>query len=426
MKALIAIMTILGVVAVAKAQVEPEATSPLKLGISGTLSYSARYMQMADFYAGGTSQMANLSGNFGYSTTSERHPTSLTFGAGDSWTLSGQDFNSGPYVSLSVSQSVAGQHWSLQLSDSVDYHKGVPIDQPNPTSSTAEPILTLNTSMVNNDVTATYSYKLSAFSTLSAGGGYNQLYYPDGNGISTNGLLANAGLNHRLDARNSLFGEYSFSRYSYSGSNVTIDANADISIDVNTAVAGWQRTWTRRVSTSVSAGPQWVTFNASIPAPSSTPPPSTPVPGFIGYSVNASATDTSELGAASLTYSHGVNGGGGYLNGAEVDDIMGSFSRHFGRQVRSQFTMTLSGGYRRTDALSPLTSAGLGAQGDYDSKYGNAQATRSLGRLFSAYAGYTATSQSSTSPASNVPLNGLFQTISFGIGFTPPQIHLRQ
>ena len=56
-------MTILGVVAVAKAQVEPEATSPLKLGISGTLSYSARYMQMADFYAGGTSQMANLSGD---------------------------------------------------------------------------------------------------------------------------------------------------------------------------------------------------------------------------------------------------------------------------------------------------------------------------------------------------------------------------
>ena len=54
-------------------------------------------MQMAEFYNGGTSQMANVSGNFGYSTTSERHPTSLTFGAGDSWTLSGQDFNSGPY-----------------------------------------------------------------------------------------------------------------------------------------------------------------------------------------------------------------------------------------------------------------------------------------------------------------------------------------
>ena len=88
--------------------------------------------------------------------------------------------------------------------------------------------------------------------------------------------------------------------------------------------------------------------------------------------------------------------------------------------------MTLSGGYRRTDALSSLTSAGLGAQGDYSTKYGNAQVTRSLGRLFSAYAGYMATDQSLTSSASNVPLNGLFQTISFGIGFTPPQIHLRQ
>ena len=90
--------------------------------------------------------------------------------------------------------------------------RGVIEFTPSTSNSTAEPILTLNTSMVNNDVTATYSYKLSAFSTLSAGGGYNQLYYPDGNGISTNSLLAHAGLNRRLDARNSLFGEYSFSQ----------------------------------------------------------------------------------------------------------------------------------------------------------------------------------------------------------------------
>jgi hypothetical protein len=153
------------------------------------------------------------------------------------------------------------------------------------------------------------------------------------------------------------------------------------------------------------------------------------VPGFTGYSVNASVSDTSAVGTASLTYSHGVNGGGGYLAGAEVDDVMGSFSRHFGRQVRSQFTIELAGGYRRTDSLSSLASAdlpaGIGSQGDYDAKYGTAQVSRALGRLFSAYAGYSGTSQSSTSSTSIAPLNGLFQTISFGIGFTPPQIHLR-
>jgi hypothetical protein len=137
------------------------------------------------------------------------------------------------------------------------------------------------------------------------------------------------------------------------------------------------------------------------------------------------------VGAASLAYSHGVNSGGGYLNGAEVDAITVSFGRSFGRQIRSQFTIELAGGYRRTDALSSLASVNLpgGSQGDYDAKYGTAQASRALGRLFSAYAGYTGTSQSSTLSASGgaplAPLNGLFQTISFGIGFTPPQIHLR-
>ena len=412
MKDFIAIMTILGLVAAARAQVAPEATGPRKLGISGTLSYSARYAQMAEFYNGGTSQIANVSGNFGYSTTSERHPTSVSLGAGDSWSLSGTGYNSGPYESLSLSQAFAGQHASLQLGDFVGYHKGVPFDETNPTLGTAEPILTLDTTMVNNDVSGTYSYKLGAFSTLSAGGAYSQVYYPNGGGLNTNSLMANAELNRRLNARNSIFGEYSFSQFSYSGS--------DVSIDANTAVAGWQRTWTRKITTSVSAGPQWVTFNTS-----------TPVPGFTGYSVNASVTDTSAVGAASLAYSHGVNSGGGYLNGAEVDAITVSFGRSFGRQVRSQFTIELAGGYRRTDALSSLASVNLpgGSQGDYDAKYGTAQASRALGRLFSAYAGYTGTSQSSTLSASGgaplAPLNGLFQTISFGIGFTPPQIHLR-
>ena len=144
--------------------------------------------------------------------------------------------------------------------------------------------------MVNNDVTATYSYKLSAFSTLSAGGGYNQLYYPDGNGISTNSLLAHAGLNRRLDARNSLFGEYSFSRYSYSGSYVPIDANAGISMDVQyrcrrlAAHMDPQGLYKRLCRGPMGHFQRQHPGAPQHPAPH-TPAPSTPVPGFIGYSV---------------------------------------------------------------------------------------------------------------------------------------------
>ena len=406
MKVLIAIMTLFGVAAAVRAQVAPEATSQIKVGVSGTLTYSARYSQIAEFYGGTTSQLANLSGNFGYSTTSERHPTSITLGAGDSWGISGLSYNGGPYEDLSVSQGFAGQYSSLQLSDSVSYHRGIPIEQLGSTSSTAEPILTLETRIVDNDVNAAYRYKLSVFTSLHLGGSYNQLDYPDGNGLGTDSLTVNGGLNHRLNARNEIFGQYMYSEFSYTGNNLTIDAN--------TALGGWQRTWTRRISSSVAAGPQWITFNSS-----------TPIPSFVGYSVNASVTDTLRVGTAGLGVTHGVNGGGGYLYGSETDSVTGTFSRSFGHQTRSRITIGLAGGYTRTNTLGAAESVILGAQGGYASKHGTAEASRRLGRLFTAYVSYSGTEQSLNSSSSSGALSGLFQSVGFGIGFTPPQIHLR-
>lgn len=408
MKVFIAIIILFGMAAAVRAQVTPEATSQIKVGVSGTLTYSARYSQLAEFYGGTTSQLANLSGNFGYSTTSERHPTSITLGAGDSWGLSGISYNGGPYEDLSVSQGFAGQYWSLQLSDVVSYHKGIPIEQLNLASSTAEPILTLETAIVDNDINVAYRYKLSGFTSLRFGGSYNQLDYPDGNGQGTSSLTANGGLNHRLNARNEIFGQYMYSEFSYSGNDLTIDAN--------TAQAGWQRTWTRRITSSVSAGPQWITFNSS-----------TPIPSFTGYSANASVTDTLKVGTASLGVSHGVNGGGGYLYGSETDSVTGTFSRSFGHQTRSKITIGLSGGYTRSNTLSSAESTILGTQGQgsYTSEHGTAEASRHLGRLFTAYISYSGTQQSLNSSSPGGALNGLFQSAGFGIGFTPPQIHLR-
>ncbi len=408
MKVLIAIMILFGVAAAVRAQVTPEATSQIKVGVSGTLTYSARYSQIAEFYGGTTAQLANLSGSFGYSTTSERRPTSITLGAGDSWGISGFTFNGGPYEDLSVSQGFAGQYWSLQLSDTVSYHRGIPIEELNSTSSAAEPILTLETNVVDNDVNVAYRYKLSGFTSLNFGGSYNQLDYPDGNGRGTNSLTANGGLNHRLNARNEIFGQYMYSEFSYSGSNLTIDANS--------AVAGWQHTWTRRISSSVAAGPQWITFNSS-----------TPIPSFTGYSLNASVTDTLRVGIAGLGVTHGVNGGGGYLYGSETDSVTGTFSRSFGHRTRSQITLGLSAGYTRSNTLSAAESTILGGQGEgsYASKHGSANASRHLGRLFTAYLSYSGTAQSLGSSSPGGALNGLFQSVGFGIGFTPPQIHLR-
>jgi len=442
MKCFIVFLMVLGAVAGAKAQVAPEGISPRKLSISGTLTYSARYSQMADFYNGSTGQTASISGNFGYSTTSERAPFAVTIGAGDSWTISGATFDSGPYETLSLSQGIVGQHWSLQLSDSVSYFPGspitgfsgepgtgAPISQPAPPTEAS--ILTLNTTMVNNGANAECSYKVSGFTTLSGGGGWSVLRYLDGNGLDTDSTSANLAWRRRLDARDSLTGQYTFSRYSY--------PDASIAIDLNSPTVGWQRTWTRTVSTTVAVGPQWINSSVSALAASSGGTPAlTQVPSSTGISAIASISDKTRFGQAGLSYVHGVMGGGGYTYGGVTDDVTGTFSRQFGRQIGSQATIELTGGYAHTSSLLSVpvfigqTTTNLGFNGDITAKYGAAQATRSLGRHFSAFASYTGTVQTQTSTAqllntqtpANV-LNGLWQVISFGIGFTPPQIHLR-
>ncbi|MGH9562950.1 MAG: hypothetical protein ACRD3S_15980, partial [Terracidiphilus sp.] len=229
MKTVIAILIIIGAVigTTAKAQVEPEATSPGKVAVSGTLTYSARYSQIAEYYAGRWGQMANLSGNFGYKTTSERHPTSITLGAGDSWGISGIGFSSGPYENLMVSQSANGRHLLLLLHDELTYHRGVGIGEPNPTSqgSTATPIQTLNTAILNNNGTVQLDDLISASTTLTASAAYNHLDHPDGNGINANGfgtigsstieVGGSVELSHRLEGRNTFFGEEAFSDFMY-------------------------------------------------------------------------------------------------------------------------------------------------------------------------------------------------------------------
>lgn len=424
MKVFIAMITILGSVAAARAQVAPEATSPRDLGISGTLTYSAYASLMVESYGNVSGQMLNLSGNFGYASTSHHHPTSVNFSAGDGWAIAGTTYNEGLYENLSLSQGIAGKRASLQLSDMIGYFRGTPImgfsgvpgsgepiSQPNPIPS-PQAVVALNTSMVTNSSTAQYSYTFSPLWTLSAGSSYEQLYYPSGFGLNMNSLTFDGELNRRLNARNSVFGQYAYSQFSYPGASATIDTQ-------NT-VFGWQRTWTRHVTSSVSAGPQWISFHVGVPAPAS-----------IGLTASASVTDTSKLGSINLAYSHGVDGGEGYFYGAEMDSATGSFNRQFGRRVQSQFSLEFSGGYMRTSALSGLSSAslpgGFATQGNFDEWLGSVQGTRNLGRNFSVYASYTGTDQiQSSSPqgAANL-LNGLWQVVSFGIGFTPQPVHLR-
>ena len=242
-----------------EAQVAPEATSGHTIPINGIVSYAVRYSQSGNYYPGGNGgQMAVVSGDFTYATNSERKPFSIVFGGGDNWVLTGTPYNSGPYENLLLSQGLAGEHWSIQLSDNVSYLTGAPIDgfagvpgtgepisQPNP--PTDQTVVTINDSVVNNMANAGYSYKLNGFSTVNFSGGYSLLRYTGGGaGIDNNGVMANMGWTQRFSARNTVIGQYAFGHFTYPGSDASfLYEYADVSmaayVDADDHFEGFRR-----------------------------------------------------------------------------------------------------------------------------------------------------------------------------------------
>jgi len=404
MKTTLALLAFLFTVAIAAyAQTSPEATAG-----TAVLNYSARYSQSAQFYGGtlGNSQNAVLSGNVDYANGFQRRPFTLTFGGGYSWNIAGMSYGNGLFENLSISQGIVGRKWNFQISDDISYLKeapvtgfsgvpgtGEPISGSNPPPQSSQTILTLNTRSVNNAVNAEYEHNLNFATTFSVGGTSELLRYPDGNGLDTDSQSANAGFTRRLNARNSLSGQYTFGYFGYPGNNPTQPISG---LKTSTALVGFQREWNRRITTNVSVGPEWINSSNSAVLPSSTT-----------VAANASANGHFRFGSASLSYSRATSGGGGLLVGGEVDTVSAGFAREFVRKL----SVNLTGGYMRT--------SGLANQGEYDGKFGAAMATLRLSRYFTAFASYTGTDQSTPSSVSGNALNGLWQVASFGIGYSP-------
>jgi hypothetical protein len=394
---------LLTVPAEAHAQVAPQGTAG-----AAVLQYSARYAQSASFYGGtlGDSQNAILSGDVDYANGFKRRPFSLTFGGGYSWNIAGASYGSGLFENLAVSQGILGRKWNIQLSDDIGYWKeapvagfsgvpgtGEPVGGPNPSPPSSQTILTLNTRSVSNVVSGEFGHTLNYSTSLNVGGSWIVLRYPDGNGLDTNAETANAGLSRRLNARSSISGQYSFTYFNFPDNNLSLPVTSFAS---SAAFFGYQRAWNRQISTSVSIGPEWTSSSNSAVVPSST-----------SVAGSASLSDQTRFGSASLIYTRGVSGGGGYLVGAEVNTVSGTFSREFERKL----TLGASGSYFSTSSLDN--------GGDVSGKCGAATATLRLSQYLTTFASYTATDQSSGYLLPTNALSGLWQVVSFGIGYSP-------
>jgi hypothetical protein len=406
----------------AHAQVVPEATGPSKLPLSGNLNYALRYSQTAQFGGGlGDWQTGSISGSVDYTNGTSRHPFSMGYGGGYTKTYTGPSYDTGVFQHLFISQGLVGRKWNATVSDNISYtpesptigFSGVPgTGDPvggsgsNPPSS--QSVLTLDTRTIANTAAVQAGYRIDYATTLNVGGNSSLLRYPDGNGLDTDGLGANGGLTRRLDARNSLIGQFMFSRYYYPNqASETALSSASVpypSFEVEAATFGFQRVWSPKLQSTVSVGPEWISSsNAAIE------------PSITTLSVNAAVTYSFRSESANLGYSRGASGGGGVLPGATEDSLFAGFSRVFGRNL----TIGLTAAYMRSDALA------LGG-GAIDAVYGGVQATRQLGRYFSAFGNYTAEDQTSNQTVQSNVLDEFYQVIGFGVAFSPREILLRR
>ena len=409
--ALILLAFVVTVTNATHAQVVPEATGP-GMPVSGNVHYDLHYSEIA--YLGGSlndSQSAVLSGNVEYANFSERLPFSLHDAGGYSWAVTGTPYGVGLFDNILLSQGFVRRKWNLEISDNASYRQeapttgfsgvagtGEPIGGPTPPPSSSQTVLTVNTTTVDNSANGEFEHSLNYATTLNLGGNSELLRYPDGNGIDTDSQTANAGLTQRLNARNSLSYRYLFSQYSYPGESLGL---VTTTLMTNSALFGYQRHWTRQITTNAAIGPEWVDGANSAVVPFST-----------RVSGNASFQDQFRFGSASLTYSHTTSGGGGFQAGGEIDSASGGFSREFEKKL----TTELTGGYMRT--------SGLTTQERIEGKYGAAMVTWRLSRYFTAFASYTANDQSSSSSLPSNALNQTLQVISFGIAYSPREKRL--
>ena len=179
---------------------------------------------------------------------------------------------------------------------------GEPIGGTGTPPASTQSILTVNTHTISNSANVEVDERLNFKTSVTAGGSSGLIRFPDTNGIDTDQQMARGGITRMFNSRTSLTGQYSFSHYTY--------PSLGYSSNVSSVEGSFTRKWTRQFSSTVSAGPQWISSSNSAVVPSST-----------RVAADAVITYKFHTGTANVEYSRGISGGSGYLVNAEIDAL---------------------------------------------------------------------------------------------------------
>jgi hypothetical protein len=315
-----------------------------------------------------------------------------------------------PFQNLGVSQVVRTKSWTFVGSDAVSFLPGSPTTGLSGVAGVgdigttpvqtgigpAQDILTNYSSRISNGVQGSATWQTTASLDLEGSASWNILHYVGGQpGLDTDSVNATVGPNYRIDALNSIGASAFYSNFYYPG-------YTDYSIQTEGVTVNYDRTWTRRLTTTISLGPARTYGYTTIPIPSQWY-----VSGSAGITY---ATRTTGFYA---NYYRGVNGGSGVIFGALSDSVSAGMSRPLNRD----WILSSQLGYSHSAGLTPVD----GLTSRYDSVFGSAQVSRRLTESLSAYGSYTAITQSTQNQPGypNAAFNGLNNIFAVGITFAP-------
>jgi hypothetical protein len=430
---LIALALIAATASAACAQAVPASSMSPTVGpglpsIDGVFHYalSGSEQLQTGYQGSGLGFSTTFSGDAAYSSRSVARPFSMVYAGGIF--LGNQYGNSvTTFQNLAISQGLVKGAWNFGISDSVSYLpqspttglSGIPGlgdlgSQPiqGPSTGPAGGVLTNDSTNIGNALSGNVERKLSGLTSISGTGSWSILRFPDGNGLENSQITGELGLNRRLDARDTISGNATYSTFSY-GSGI------DLTMQTRGINAVFQRVLSHTLSLSASGGPMWISSSNKALIPSN-----------LTFATDLNLTYSRELTSGSLNYSRGVNGGSGVQPGALSDNVSVSIGRTYGRDWMASLTAnyTHSSGLVQNAAVvvSPDNSF-LYSGGTTNMTFGGAQVSRRLGDSLSTFASYNLQHQSiDSSLASQNAFSGLIQTFGIGITFSPRSTRLGQ
>ena len=434
-KAAITMMPLLALPCPAIAQAIPAATAPsISTGftlpsLAGSLNYAVSASQnLTSNYFGnaGVTTSTNLSGDLAFITNSALYPFNTVFAGGRAWSSSGQ--SSYDFFNLSMTQGIHAQHWSFSLSDSVSYLPGTattglsgvpgvgdlgvnPAQPGTPGGNGALPsqgVLSGFSTRVSNSSSMSVGRPITGKTSMNASGSYSLTRFVGnstntGNpGVNNDSDSASAGLNHRIDARNSFGGNFNYSHSSFSGAGFGIP---EPGFSSQGASVQYTHQFTRKLGMSASAGPQWNSTG--------TPGSSTAMSLF----ANLSTSYSGEFSQATIAYSRSSNSGYGVVGGAVSNSVSFSITRTLDRV----WFCALTTAYTQSSQLPSSTSLPF----TFHTTVMGVQVSRAIVRNLSAYASYTLQNQTNQGTAAAVDLfSGLSNVAGYGLTYSPMAIHL--